>query len=182
MSTQTARDIIREISDWADYNWPPEQHAPDLGVVEEIGETTHCILKRIQKIRGMDDVGKFMDKVSDGFADAGVYLCHFCGKNNLTLSFNSTSPFPPFSSDRQALIYILQNVIAILQYTETAGTKLEMQELAQFPAQRIWNGLNAWAAKYNISLEEELHATWAKVKLRNWKKNPTDAHQVAESK
>ena len=45
-----------------------------LGVGEEVGELHHAILKRTQRIRGMDDEGNFKEAAGDAIADATIYL------------------------------------------------------------------------------------------------------------
>lgn len=173
---KNAREIIDEIGTWAARNWPDDKHHPDLGVVEEIGETVHCVLKRLQKIRGFDDPVYFNNEISDAFADASIYLMHYCYKNGLTLSFLPTHKAT--MTDRQYLCDILRNLITILQYTETVTEVEAMKQLAQFPVQRIWNIMWSWANQFGINLEDAVRTTWWKVQQRDWVKNPTNAHVV----
>ena len=49
-----------------------------LGAMEEMGELTHCVLKRLQGIRGYDDDKKFEAEASDAVADTVIYLMGVC--------------------------------------------------------------------------------------------------------
>lgn len=178
MFDKTARDIIKEIGEWAANNWPADKHAPDLGIVEELGEATHCILKRIQKIRGFDNDNHFKEQLKDAFADAGIYLLHYCFKNALPLSFAPTGNVV-VNSDRQFLSYAMRNAINLVDYEEVLDDNKTI--LVAPCAQRIWNTLFAWAQKYDIQLEDAVRSTWQKVSQRDWKQNPTDAHEKISS-
>jgi NTP pyrophosphatase (non-canonical NTP hydrolase) len=48
------------------------------GVVEEVGELAHALLKHDQKIRGYDDDVKYREAAGDAIADAVVYLQQLC--------------------------------------------------------------------------------------------------------
>lgn len=58
----------------------PDRHGADLvedlrlGIVEELGELAHAILKRRQGIRGMKDDAAFLSKRDDAIGDVLVYL------------------------------------------------------------------------------------------------------------
>ena len=45
-----------------------------LGVVEEVGELSHALLKREQGIRGFDDNEKFEAAAKDAIGDSFIYL------------------------------------------------------------------------------------------------------------
>lgn len=76
------RELINDVGLWAQRQpWHPT-HAPDYGVVEEIGELYHCFLKHMQGLKGMDNLELFHKKVKDALGDIMVYLSHWCYLKN----------------------------------------------------------------------------------------------------
>lgn len=68
---------------WADRNFSkdtPFWH-PLLGVVEEVGELAHVILKEIQNIRNVS-----VEKEKDAVGDIVIYLVDFCSRRGYKLS------------------------------------------------------------------------------------------------
>lgn len=174
-SMKTSNDYAKEIAAWSDRNWSRELHHPDFGIVEEIGEVSHCILKHIQGIRGFDSETFFMSQLEDAFADVAVYLHHYLAKNEATISFlpSSTSTTIVGMNDRAFMAYCLRSAIVLLDYTDRAESV--DRGIFSVSCQRLWNGLFYWAAKYNINLVNALDKTWTKVQQRDWKNRPTDA-------
>lgn len=56
---------------------------PFLGIVEEVGELSHAILKHEQKIRGFDDPDKFLNEAGDAIADMTVFAMQLCTRYRL---------------------------------------------------------------------------------------------------
>lgn len=52
--------------------------APALGVLEELGEYCHCVLKHHQGIRGFDVEAKFIEESNDAIADMSIYRADLC--------------------------------------------------------------------------------------------------------
>jgi len=65
--------LINEIKVWADHNF--DFHAPELGIIEEIGEYTHQLLKKAQKIRVTSD-----ELEKDALADMAIFYFHLCSR------------------------------------------------------------------------------------------------------
>src|SRR5215469_601041 len=68
--------LIKEVGLWSAYNFGPKQD-PWLGMVEEMGELAHCLLKRYQGIRGYDDPLHFREEFKDALGDIGVYAANY---------------------------------------------------------------------------------------------------------
>lgn len=90
---KTLSDYQREIGQWSFKNFgePKIQFLIGsramsvgtlLGVMEEIGEVCHGVLKMSQGIRGTE--GKHMEEIRDGIGDALIYLLDFCAQNGLS--------------------------------------------------------------------------------------------------
>jgi NTP pyrophosphatase (non-canonical NTP hydrolase) len=75
----------REIKEWADRNFGQtviKYHvASFLGMVEEVGEIAHSILKMSQGIRGTR--AEHEEKIIDGIADLVIFTLHFAADNGI---------------------------------------------------------------------------------------------------
>ncbi len=71
--------IQHEIKIWSAYNFPDntEEH-PRLGMVEELGELHHAVLKAKQGIRGTAEEHLAAEK--DALADLMIYLLDYCNQ------------------------------------------------------------------------------------------------------
>lgn len=78
--------IQGEVRDWSNYNFGDQgPFRPFLGVVEEVGELSHVLLKEGQGIReGTDRLASF-DKKVDAVADIMIYLLDFCSRSSIDL-------------------------------------------------------------------------------------------------
>lgn len=82
----TFRELQNEVSEWSQRNFPNNEPIdPFLGVVEEVGEVSHAILKGRQKIRGKGDEALVKAAVADGVADILIYLADFCARNRIDM-------------------------------------------------------------------------------------------------
>jgi NTP pyrophosphatase (non-canonical NTP hydrolase) len=81
------QELQNEVGEWSWGNFGithlPYDVAPLLGVIEELGELCHGLLKAAQGIRG--EYGKHMEDVADAVGDLVIYLLDFCERNNLDL-------------------------------------------------------------------------------------------------
>ncbi len=70
---------------WLDYNFPnADSQQQFLGIVEEVGELSHAILKRSQDIRG--DESQHNEDIEDAIGDIIIFICGFCTRENVDLS------------------------------------------------------------------------------------------------
>lgn len=74
---KTLRDIQREQFTWQTKNFPQSDwHHAYMGIVEEVGELSHALLKAEQGIRGTKD--ELHAKEIDAIGDVLIYLLGFC--------------------------------------------------------------------------------------------------------
>ena len=72
------KELQDRIGIWRRKNFPnADVQSQFLGVVEEVGELSHAMLKYQQGIRGYD-YDKFADEAQDAIADIQIYLANFC--------------------------------------------------------------------------------------------------------
>ncbi len=86
----TIARLQQEHKEWLAHNFPQQQPwDPFLGMVEEVGELAHALLKYKQAIRGHKDMDpdKFKDEVVDSLGDLFIYMMSYCNSNNLDLEY-----------------------------------------------------------------------------------------------
>lgn len=159
--------LSKAIGAWAALNF--DVHAPDLGLVEEIGEATHCILKRIQGIRGFDKIEHFKTELTDAIADAAVYTLHFGCLN----SYEFLDAGVDLEGAQPRTLDDVRDVIGPLMH-QAADLLIGMGDLDE-----VIQSLVLLAAMHDIDFVDALETTWAKVSQRNWRANPADAHKQA---
>lgn len=66
-----------EIRDWRMYNFPDTTYLQQfMGIVEEVGELSHVMLKEAQGIRrNTDDVDA---EIKDAIGDISIFMINFC--------------------------------------------------------------------------------------------------------
>lgn len=80
---QNLEELQEQIADWARYNFGELQSMHQfLGVVEEVGELAHAILKREQGIRGTPEEHLRAEK--DAVGDIGIFLMNFATSRGLS--------------------------------------------------------------------------------------------------
>ena len=73
----TFKKLQDEQKPWVEYNFPGrEWWQPIFGVMEELGELCHALLKRKQGIRGTEK--EHLDKIKDAIADATIFMADAC--------------------------------------------------------------------------------------------------------
>jgi NTP pyrophosphatase (non-canonical NTP hydrolase) len=72
---------------WSIYNFPQTTvYEQFMGVVEEVGELSHVLLKRAQGIRqNTHTEEEYKAKIADCVGDVCIFLMNFCSRNGLSL-------------------------------------------------------------------------------------------------
>ena len=79
MPNLTLAEIQEQVGAWSRYNFPRNTPLePMLGIIEEVGELAHAILKTNQGIRGTAE--EHVAEERDAIGDAGIFLCDFAGR------------------------------------------------------------------------------------------------------
>jgi hypothetical protein len=169
-------ELIYAVGKWAKYNFGYKR-APHIGVIEEIGEAAHCVLKRIQGIRGFDNEDVFMEKFGDALADGMIYLADWCSEHNTYFQFGRARSPVTVDDQNKIMTHLLQAVAVITlqadrEPAERYDLKVVQESEFNMAAQRICTGFEMWAQVYGLDLRILVAHTWAKVSQRDWKKNP----------
>lgn len=73
------RVMQQEVTTWSEENFGKQDAMnPYMGMVEELGELSHALLKQKQGIRGTH--GKHEADAKDAIGDLMIFLLDFCGK------------------------------------------------------------------------------------------------------
>lgn len=179
LTVEKLNELSKEISEWAKTNFnnpPPED--PSLGVLEEVGEIAHCLLKRKQKIRGFQKGDYFKTMFGDALADTAIYLLNLCGIMNLPFAEGSLKAqgVEPFQTQKQA--------VHTLAMCATDLVDPEVQRISVIQSQAaILESLSSLALMYELDLDQLVIETWEKnVSKRDWVANPENADKVANPK
>jgi hypothetical protein len=90
--TLTFAGLQSQVGEWSRKNFPNNTPAdPFYGLVEEVGEFSHSILKARQGIRGT--TAEHEAKEKDAIGDIVIYLADWCERNGLSLSDGTASHY-----------------------------------------------------------------------------------------
>lgn len=168
---KTSREIINEVGEWAEANFGNKKH-PLFGITEELGELCHCLLKRIQGIRGFDNPEHFLSEFTDALADTGIYLAHHCYTKGIAFKFHEYTTIHESWSRATMEDLVAMALMEVARMLQDEGCNRVDNLVAT---------LVCIGAKEGVSFEQAVRDTWAKVQKRNWKANPVDAPKHAET-
>lgn len=174
MTNKRLNRLAVEISAWSERNFPIRESR--LGIIEEIGEAAHCLLKRKQGIRGFDNEEYFKEQLADALADTAIYALDYLGQSGDFIQYDYEDP-KAFKPDRST-----EEFIAGL--SRFGADLIEAADDYEYRAHDVYNimvCLYAVGAHNGIDFYAKLEETWAKVSKRDWVKNPTNANVIAES-
>ena len=179
--TFTMTDLLTQVGEWSTRNFGTRQ-ASDLGILEELGEATHGILKRFQNIRGFDNVETFRAHVGDAFADMGIYILNYAGINGILLTQPTTYYIQPNATDRFFICNIMMNLVQLISFSsylvETDSEVLSEPDKATLSRhlQALWQWCGMWAYFHQFDFMDIVSSTWLRIRTRDWQKNNKDAH------
>jgi NTP pyrophosphatase (non-canonical NTP hydrolase) len=161
-------ELQKEVGEWSVKNFgtqPPERRI--LGMIEELGELAHCVVKQEQKIRTNTST---MQKEWDAVGDLIIYMLDFCYSINLDLSSiiqqddNRTALTGIWTAP---LIFDVCKKLGVLAELESNGDKLIQLD-------KIVLNLKIYCIAKDFNFESVVQTTWDKVKQRNWHEFPND--------
>lgn len=153
--------IQAEHKAWADKNFPGAVFQEScVGMIEEIGELAHVILKRHQGIRSRETSDAML---RDALADIGIYLLHALSTQSIIIPdyWAITDPIPEPDP--------LEQVIRI---SMCVAWLAQSKEPSEETSERVWRTLDNLAWHYGWRLDDLIEETWETVKARDWVKYP----------
>lgn len=166
-----------EVSAWSQNNFG-DQPAENtlLGMIEELGELSHAVLKTRQDIRSNENQ---LEKIVDAVGDIVIYTMDYCGRESIDAEkFFNESAFMTIINEKDYgdsvnIIFRLCTCIGRIakQHTSENGDNALLKG--------SWVGvllilLEKFCAVSKIDFEKIIWSTWGQVRTRDWKKNRID--------
>lgn len=165
------RELVQDVGRWAESQpWHPK-HAPDYGVVEELGEMCHGVLKNIQGIKGMDNIDKFRAHTLDALGDFMVFLSHWCFLNSCFYT-----PLPVehviVPQNKEMRDFVGELLVSLAQMFTIGVSQRDNPTVLSSIATRLTHSLQGIARMFGWDLMRDcLYPTWHRVRLRNFNKD-----------
>jgi hypothetical protein len=155
--------LIAEHRDWEDYNFPGTTMIDDLmGVQEEVGELTHHHLKAKQSIRTNED---HIAEGQDAVGDIMIYLLGVMG--HVERMSDGPHDVRHVTTDDAELLVLRQGIMMGLMHEACLSKRDERYRISIF----IHN-LRRYCKSVEWDFDRIVTLTWAKVKQRDWQKDP----------
>ena len=181
--SRTFSQLVKEVGEWSERNFGDQdglnEVAPFLGVVEEL------VFELQNFPEGWPNLQKWnILEFEDAIADSLIFLADFCyrfGYDPKPLSLaakyeNKTCLEYLFKSLGVASKFILKGRQKIRGVDEIVVIK-SIQDIFML----ISNYYQFEKSESSPPLQDLVWSTWEKVKKRDWKKNPENAHEVADA-
>jgi NTP pyrophosphatase (non-canonical NTP hydrolase) len=171
--TLTPGQLQEEQRPWVEWNFGPGQpHQPLLGMIEELGELGRAIDR--------EDT----EDIRDSLADFVVFCADYCTKRG----WDYESIFPKVAAvpadkpiDWLGDIFIAMGAVAHHQLKTEQGIRGSAEQHAEKAQQDllcVLTDLESIAKHFGWTLMEITEPVWAKVKLRDFKKNSVTGGEV----
>lgn len=185
---KTSREYQREIDAWAKHNFTYIDKI-GYGMIEELGEYCHAILKSKQGIRRLALRGgvkvvaqeatfkwkKLEPLLKDAIGDALIFTLHWAEANETFISFDEVETYIENWKDRSEnhTIGMCLSVLAQLFFFADEKENRE-NNFCRTDAQRVFGNFALLAKSRGWDWKIILHAVWDKVSRRDWVKFPTN--------
>lgn len=165
-----------ELKAWQAHNFPNRTVVqPLIGIQEELGELSHAILKKLQKIR----VGENHDEsIIDACADMVVYMCDFCNAINCDLQTEVCKivVFPQCRSAATQVVHMGGTLGQINSaYLRASESKFQNEdwtlEICEHCAE-LFAEIDHMLILHNREIFSVLDQVWPEVRSRDWIKFP----------
>ena len=161
---KTLQEIQSELKVWTEYNFGnPTPEVAILGMIEELGELSHAILKEKQGIRQSD----FLADKKDAIADLTIYTLNYLNANDFKYYGNQLSKSYltecEILQDISVQIGMLDNEVSGIEMFTNSGNIEYLISL-----------LKGLCNMFEIDFLTTVNEVWEQVKLRDWKKYPKD--------
>jgi NTP pyrophosphatase (non-canonical NTP hydrolase) len=153
----------KEHRDWQVPNFgEPDPFEMHVGLVEELGELSHSILKMRQGIRGTKE--EHYLAMEDAVGDMVIYYVALCSANGLDIS-------QALEGIGDYRLHYFQSAI-----DEKEAYRLLVKEVAtsfsSLAPRSFFRLLHQFCSFYAIPMEKSIIKTWEQVSKRDWKSNP----------
>lgn len=163
LNPDTLKDLQTSLYHWQHYNFGPQNNDRLLlGINEEIGELCHCVLKKMQGIRGTP--AEHNNNMKDAIGDIMIYTLNYLSGLKIDMpNFVPNEAQPTNDEDK-----IIKATFVIVR----CGAKMTEAKHAGEAARKLIAALNYFCALHHWKLEAILRETWKEVGKRDWKRYP----------
>lgn len=164
-----------ETEEWRNRNFPGFTASDQLlGVVEEVGELSHCYLKGKQGIRGTAEAHELNGM--DAVGDIVIYLLGYC--QAIGLRVEDCHPYPkakrPTPEPSQAIFHLANRVGRLSRWeADTRGSTQWFQVKTRVIGEII-QALTVYCYSRGWDFNQCVLQAWTEVKDRDWVKNIQD--------
>ena len=161
---KTLQEIQSELKVWTEFNFGKQTpDIPILGMIEELGELSHAILKEKQGIRTSD----FLADKKDAIADLTIYALNYLNANDF--EYDGNQPSKSYLTECE----ILQDISVQIGMLDTEVNDIEMF-INSGNIEDLISLLRGLCNMFEIDFLTTVNEVWEQVKLRDWKKYPKD--------
>lgn len=168
--------MIEERDEWIDHNFP-NRSVPDpgeslMGMIEELGELTHAVLKSAQDIRG--SAVTHQNKMIDAVGDLTVYMLgvmSWAGMSNVDPWQSTKGDFSDPITPRRLLQVLAKLDLAVAATQSSANPYSYKQEVIHYVGVMV-AFLIRFCQDRHWDYDEIVNRVWDAVKERDWIKYP----------
>jgi len=157
-----------EVGEWSCKNFPNnEPFDPFYGMIEEIGELAHAILKKKQGIRGTPE--EHDAAIKDAIADCMIFATDYCCRNYFDLSKLVEMANQDINKHRTQHQVFNELIFQLGVFSSWLGSTNAVQIRKCFSY--VIADLQELARIFQFDFDKNLQDTWNKVKERDWQKD-----------
>jgi hypothetical protein len=171
-------EFTADVKQWTLRNFGNKQN-PFIGMVEELGELSRCIIKRMQGIRGYENAEFFAKCYIDAIGDIGVYSANFAYRFEISAEWPDVSKLWNITTHSEHIAHACR-LLGNLGIHTSGGGALDAMVLQSWFT-KFLHEIDSLAILENSTLMVATTSTWAQVKNRDWTKNKTDGLIKAEA-
>jgi len=165
---------------WSEKNFgeqPPT--APLLGLIEEVGELAHAVLKRNQGIRTGEN---HIEQMKDAIGDIVIYAADYATRQGFQLdaAYGLLVGFEDmrnFRDDAGTDAFVFSISLSLGRLCKYHSARVNLGKAETIELQTSYMGallvqLKRLCDREDLRLDKIIEETWAQVKRRDWKKYP----------
>lgn len=178
---KTLAELLPEVKEWATRNFPEVQRTdPFMGIVEELGEWSHVLLKSKQGIRAPSGAGQWTAAEiraaeQDAIADMTIFALDFLWRNGL-----DGPGLAPEGIRRSVLEHHRRIACTIGRLADAIDIPDPVKSLMwmQIYVSELFYRLESYCVDRQWSYLGIVNETWDRVKNRDWISSPSSGSET----
>jgi hypothetical protein len=158
------QELTSAVGEWSKRNFGDKQN-PFLGLIEELGELSHCLLKRQQGIRGYESPSFFIREYMDALGDICIYAANYAYNEGIAAQWPNK-----VQVEETANRYIANACYYLFRLHMTP----EFPSDLMISLNGFLSAIAHLAALEQLDLVQIAEKTWEIVSVRDWKVNSQD--------